>query len=95
MRDRMGAEEARIAADSIEEGKRLVRVQTGGLSLADRLSEHLHRLTWRTPLHSLRLKGRHPLKLMGVPEDPILGDIERGHALLGGVLDWRGEERGV
>ncbi|WP_446705245.1 hypothetical protein, partial [Aeromonas veronii] len=49
-------------ADSIEEGKRLVRVSTGGLSLADRLSEHLHRLTWRTPLHSLRLKGRHPLK---------------------------------
>ena len=37
MRERMGAEEARIAADSIEEGKRLVRVQTGGLSLADRL----------------------------------------------------------
>ncbi len=32
----MGAEEARIAADSIEEGKRLVRVQSGGLSLADR-----------------------------------------------------------
>ena len=95
MRDRNGAEEARIAADSIEEGKRLVRVQTGGLSLTDRLSEHLHRLTWRTPLHSLRLKGRHPIKLMAVPEDPILGDIERGHGLLGGVLDWRGEERGV
>jgi uncharacterized heparinase superfamily protein len=95
MPDRMGAEEARIAADSIEEGKRLVRVQSGGLSLADRLSEHLYRLTWRTPLHSLRLKGRHPLKLMAVPEDPVLGDIERGHALLGGVLDWRGEERGV
>ncbi|WP_454278770.1 heparinase II/III family protein [Sphingomonas sp. Marseille-Q8236] len=95
MRDRIGGDVAPPAADSIEEGKRLVRVQTGGLSLADRLSEHLHRLTWRTPLHSLRLKGRHPLKLMAVPEDPILGDIERGHALLGGVLDWRGEERGV
>lgn len=82
--------------DSIEEGRRLIRVggQTG-LSLAERLSERLHRLTWRTPLHGMRLKGRHPLKLLAVPDDPIIGDVARGHALLQGRLSYLGEERGV
>lgn len=80
------------AADGIEQGKRLIR--TGGdrgLSLADRLSEHFHRLTWRTPLHGLRLKGRYPLKLIAVADDPFLGDPARGNALLDGKLSFRGE----
>ena len=73
-------------------GKRLVR--TGGdrgLSLGERLSERLHRLTWRTPLHAMRLKGRHPLKLIAVPDDPMLGDVAAGEALMGGTFALRGE----
>jgi uncharacterized heparinase superfamily protein len=82
--------------DGIEEGKRLIRVGGDkGLSLAERLSERLHRLTWRTPLHDLRLKGRHPLKLMAVPDDPVPGDVERGRALLAGRLSYLGEERAI
>ncbi|GGB22067.1 heparinase [Sphingomonas metalli] len=83
-------------ADGIEEGKRLVRVGGDlGLSLAERLSERLYRLTWRTPLHAMRLKGRYPLKLIAVPDDPIPGDAKRGRALIAGTLDFRGEARPV
>ena len=83
-----------LALDGVEEGKRLIRVGGDtGLSLAERLSERLQRLTWRTPLHSLRLRGRYPLKLMAVPDDPIIGDVARGWALLDGRLGFRGETR--
>ncbi|MGZ8297746.1 MAG: heparinase, partial [Allosphingosinicella sp.] len=52
-------------ADEIEPGKRLIRVGGGhGASLGEQLSSLLHRLSWRTPFHALRLRGRHPLKLL-------------------------------
>jgi uncharacterized heparinase superfamily protein len=83
-------------ADGIDEGKRLIRIGGDkGLSLADRVSERFMRLTWRTPIHSLRLKGRHPLKLITVVDDPFLGDAARGQALLDGMLSFRGEERAI
>ncbi len=78
--------------DGIEVGKRLVRQGGGtGLSLSERVREKLQRLAWRTPLHGLRLKGRHPLKLIAVADDPFLGDLGRGAALLDGRLMFRGE----
>lgn len=82
------------APDGIEEGKRLVRVGGDkGLSLAERLAERFHKLTWRTPLHAIRLKGRYPLKLIAAPDDPIMGDVARGRALLAGQMAFRGETR--
>jgi uncharacterized heparinase superfamily protein len=84
------------ALDGIEEGKRLMRVGgDGGLSLAERLAERLQRLTWRTPLHTMRLKGHHPLRLIAVPDDPIVGDVARGRALLDGMLSYGGETQPV
>ncbi len=78
--------------DGIEPGRRLMRVGgDGGLSLADRIVEGLHRLSWRTPFHEMRLKGRYPLKLIAVPEDVLLGDVARGRALLDGRMSFRGE----
>ena len=51
------------AADGIPPGKRLVRAGGGaGLSLGERMAAHFYRLTWRTPFHKLRLRGRYPLK---------------------------------
>jgi len=95
MRDRQVPQDETLP-DGIDEGKRLVRVGGDkGLSLAERLSEHFHRLTWRTPIHGMRLKGRHPLKLIAVPDDPLLGDVQRGHALLEGMLTFRGESRDI
>lgn len=82
--------------DGVEEGKRLIRIGGDtGLSLADRLAERFHKLTWRTPLHTMRLKGRYPLKLIAVPDDPIFGDVARGQALLGGELSFRGTRRAI
>ncbi|WP_184087975.1 heparinase II/III family protein [Sphingomonas xinjiangensis] len=63
-----------------------------GLSLADRIAERLSRLTWGTPLHAMRLKGRYPLKLIAVPDDPFFGDIDQGNALLDGRVSLRGEQ---
>jgi uncharacterized heparinase superfamily protein len=78
--------------DGIEPGKRLIRAADDrGVSLAERLSWRLHRLSWRTPLHSLRLRGRHPLKLLAVPKDPVAGDKLAGEAILRGRFLHRGE----
>lgn len=80
----------------IEPGKRLVRLGGDhGLSLGERLSNHFHRLTWRTPLHALRLRGRFPLKLLAVPDDPLPGNRLAGQTIRGGVIRWRGEETDV
>lgn len=80
------------AAGEIEPGRRLIRVAgDGSQSLAERLSGHVHRLLWRTPLHSLRLRGRYPLKLLAVPQDPIPGDAGAGRALLGRRMIHLGE----
>lgn len=77
--------------DSIEPGKRLIRLPSDrGISLGDRISNHFYRLTWRTPLHALRLKGRFPLKLLGVPEDPVTGDARAGKAIRAGWFLYRG-----
>ncbi len=70
----------------IETGKRLVRAGDRGLSLGERFANSLYRLTWRTPLHGLRLNGRYPLKLLAVPDDPVAGNAEAGWQLAEGTL---------
>ena len=78
--------------DGIEPGRRLIRSDADkSLSLAERLANHFHRLAWRTPLHALRLRGRYPLKLLGVPRDPMRGDARVGEAILAGRIEHRGE----
>lgn len=82
--------------DTIESGKRLVRVRsTFGSSLGERLLNQFHRLTWRTPIHALKLRGRYPLKLLTVPEDSFAGDMDRGLAMLEGRIRWRGETQAI
>ncbi len=77
--------------DSIEPGKRLIRLDgEHGLSLAERLSHHFYRLTWSTPLHAMRLKGKYPLKLLAVPDDEILGSARAGKAIRTGTFLFRG-----
>lgn len=57
-----------------------------GLSLGERLSGAFSRLGYRSPLHKMRLKGRFPLKLTAVPQDPIPGNVSVGTALTQGQL---------
>jgi uncharacterized heparinase superfamily protein len=82
-------------ADENEEipvGKRLVRVRSDiGLSLSERFAAHFYRLTWRTPLHAFKLRGRHPLKLLAVPVDPVVGNAAAGRSLISGMFEWQGE----
>ncbi len=82
---------AEAAGDGIEVGKRLVRIGDQGLSLAERLAAQMRLLSWRSPLHRLRLRGRFPLKLIAVPVDPLTGDEAVGQALIDGKLVHRGE----
>ncbi|KQU53283.1 heparinase [Sphingomonas sp. Leaf339] len=80
----------------IDEGHWLMSVGADkGRSLADRLADAFHKLTWRTPLHTMRLNGRFPLKLIAVPDDPVMGDVPRGLALLAGRITYRGETRSL
>lgn len=80
----------------IDQGKRLIRVgDDRGLSLFERLNYRLHRLAWKTPIHSLRLRGRVPLRLTAVPKDPIAGDKAVGEALLRGRFVHGGTEMAI
>ncbi|WP_157215762.1 heparinase II/III family protein [Flavisphingomonas formosensis] len=82
--------------DEIEPGKRLIRVGDKGLSLSERIAVRLHKLAWRTPLHSFRLRGRYPLKLLAVPPDPVAGDARIGRAIIEeGEMRFRGETLGL
>jgi uncharacterized heparinase superfamily protein len=77
--------------DGIEQGKSLIRLSDDkGLSLTQRLANNFYRLTWSTPLHAMRLKGKYPLKLLAVPDDPIPGDARAGKALQAGYFLFRG-----
>ncbi|USI74285.1 heparinase II/III family protein [Sphingomonas morindae] len=75
------------AETPVAPGRSLIRVaDERGASLAERLMAQLERLAWKTPFHSMRLRGRYPLKLLGVPRDPIAGDAEAGLDLLDGEV---------
>jgi uncharacterized heparinase superfamily protein len=86
---------ASVEADSIEAGRRLVRARGEGVSLSERLTNYFYRLTWKTPLHAIRLRGRYPLKLLAVPKDPVPGDEQAGRAMIGGTIAWHGEKTPV
>ncbi len=66
-----------------------------GPSLSERLSDRLDRLSFASPFHRMRLKGRFPLKLIGVPEDPVPGDAATGQRLKGGRLFHDGYGQGM
>jgi len=88
-----GAPSSIDEADGIESGKRLIRLSADkGTSLAERVANHFYRLTWRTPLHGMRLKGKHPLKLLAAPKDTIPGDARAGKAIRTGHFLFRGRK---
>jgi uncharacterized heparinase superfamily protein len=65
--------------------------QRPGTSLTETLGRGLKKLSFRTPVHSLRLRGRYPLQLLDVPADPIPGNVRAGRALLDGKMVAAGE----
>ena len=74
-------------ADDIGGEQRLRRVAGDrGLSLSERLAARISTTLYRTPLHRMRLRGRYPLKLLGVPQDPWPGDAAIGERLGAGRM---------
>jgi uncharacterized heparinase superfamily protein len=74
---------------AVASGRSLVRAGADrGTSLTERIVGQFHRLTWRMPLHQMRLRGRHPLKLLGVPRDPVAGDPAAGAEMIEGDIVW-------
>ena len=60
----------------------LVVRPTGRLeNLAARVSLMLYQLSWRTPLHKMRITGKLPMKLLAAPTNPLPGDEARGTAI--------------
>lgn len=79
------------ADEGVEQGKRLIRVADDkGLSLAQRIANRFYLLSWKTPIHGRRLKGKYPLKLLAVPDDEIAGDARAGQAIRAGYFLFRG-----
>ena len=68
----------------------IVRPKGAGQNILERLSLEFYKLTWRTPLHNGRLKGKVPLRLLAVPKDPLDGDSARGQALRMGKFHYQG-----
>ena len=77
------------------QGALIVRPKGAGHNLLERLSLQFYKLTWRTPLHSGRLKGKVPLRLLAVPEDPLVGNVARGQALRIGKFHFQGFEHAI
>ena len=79
--------------DGIEQGKRLIRVADDkGLSLTQKIAHHFYLLSWKTPIHGRRLKGKYPLKLLAVPDDDVPGDGRAGAAMRAGYFLFRGQK---
>ena len=63
-----------------------------GNGLIEQLSRMFYRLSWRTPIHGLRLQGKHPLRLLAAPADPLPADKAAGMAIRAGYFSFRGEK---
>ena len=80
--------------DGIEQGKRLIRVADDkGLSLAQKIANHFYLLSWKTPIHGRKLRGKYPLKLLAVPDDELPGDTRAGQAIRAGYFLFRGKKQ--
>lgn len=77
------------------QGALIVRPKGAGQNLLERLSLQFYKLTWRTPLHSGRLKGKVPLRLLAVPADPLAGNAARGQSLRVGKFHFQGFEQAI
>lgn len=83
------------ADGEVAQGKELIRLHTDNFSIGARATRAWHRLTWRGPLNALRFSKPQPLQLLAVPDEQILGDAQRGDALLSGQLRWMQDYIGV
>lgn len=93
------SERDRYAGEATEapEGRSLTLRHSGdrGQSLAEQAALLYYRMTWRMPLHKLRLSGKLPLRLLAVPVDPIEGNRVQGMAVRAGHFLFRGLKKNL
>lgn len=73
----------------------IIRPMGKNQSLSERMARLFYQLTWRTPLHNVRLTGKLPLRLLAVPKDELPADAARGKALRMGNFHYHGLEQPV
>ncbi len=80
-----------VADSETQTGSALaVRPASGSRNIAAKVSLLLYQLSWRTPLHNMRLTGKLPLKLLAVPLDPLPADAAHGKAIRMGQFHFQG-----
>jgi uncharacterized heparinase superfamily protein len=72
-----------------------VRPPSGAKGLVARASLLLYQLSWRTPVHNMRLTGKLPLKLLAIPQDPLASDSARGKAIRMGQFHFQGLSQAI
>lgn len=73
----------------------ILRPTERGQSLSEKVGRMFYKFTWATPLHNMRLTGKLPLRLLAVPNDPLLADPARGQALRLGKFRYQGLEQSL
>jgi uncharacterized heparinase superfamily protein len=73
----------------------MLRPKSRGRSLVERMSLRFYKLTWRTPLHNMRITGKLPLRLLAVPSDPLPANIKSGMAIRTGQFHFQGLEQPI
>jgi uncharacterized heparinase superfamily protein len=79
-------------ASAARENALAVRPQNGLQGVIAKASLMLYQLSWRTPLHRMRISGKLPLKLFAAPADPLPGNEARGKAIRMGRFHYHGME---
>lgn len=75
-----------------------LRRETGANFLsvgAQKLSQAVREWGYGLKLYEIRLKGRHPLQLLGSPDDPAPGNATLGSAMFGGDMLFEGESHAL
>ncbi len=60
-----------------------------------RLGRRIREWGYASPLYGHRLKGRHPVQLLGSPDDPAPGNATLGSAIFGGDMLHEGEQHAL
>lgn len=87
-----GEDVADAPVDDSETGSRelMVRGRSPAAPLAEHVMRLYYRMSWRSPFHRTKIKGKLPPRFKATPVSPLKGDPVRGDALRMGYYLFRG-----
>lgn len=80
------AQEPQEDGDQAQKALLLQDQEDDSLSLGERAINRFYRLAWPTALSRLVAEDKSPLRLLCIPQDPIMGDNARGMAIRAGFF---------